>query len=217
MDAQVEDDGADVELIPDSERLNFPALKPRDLTNQPKEKTISPYPSHRMTPLKKNWMQIYTPLVDYLKLQVRMNVRRKAVEIRTCKETEDTGAIQKGADFVKAFTLGFEIADAVALLRLDDLYIDTFETKDVKTLNGDNLSRAVGRMVGKDGRTKFAIENASRTRIVVADCKIHILGSFSNIKIARDAVVALILGASPGKGIQQASYHCSESKGEVLI
>ena len=29
--------------------------------------------------------------------------------------------------------------------------------------------------------------------------KIHILGSFQNIKIARDAVVSLILGSPPGK------------------
>ena len=29
--------------------------------------------------------------------------------------------------------------------------------------------------------------------------KIHILGSFQNIKIARDAVVSLIMGAPPGK------------------
>ncbi|KAJ3098601.1 pre-rRNA-processing protein pno1 [Phlyctochytrium planicorne] len=199
LDMEVEDDGGDVELIADSDRPNFPALKPRDLAGQQKEKRSIPIPPHRMTPLKKSWMQLYTPLVEFLKLQVRMNVKRKAVEIRSCKETEDTGAVQKGADFIKAFTLGFEIADALALLRLDDLYIDTFETKDVKTLNGDNLSRAVGRIVGKDGRTKFAIENASKTRIVVADCKIHILGSFNNIKIARDAVVALIMGASPGK------------------
>ena len=29
---------------------------------------------------------------------------------------------------------------------------------------------------GKDGKTRFAIENASKTRIVLADQKIHILG-----------------------------------------
>ncbi|KAI8989718.1 hypothetical protein BD414DRAFT_485008 [Trametes punicea] len=154
---------------------------------------------HRMTPLKKEWVNIFSPLTEMLQLQVRMNVQRKCVEIRTSKHTKDIGAIQKGADFVKAFALGFDVNDAIALLRLDDLYLDSFEIKDVKTLHGDHLSRAIGRIAGQDGKTKFTIENASRTRIVLADTKIHILGSFQNIKIARDAIVSLILGSPPGK------------------
>ena len=128
-----------------------------------------------------------------------MNLRKKAVDVRACDETQDIGSVQKAADFLRAYCLGFEVDDAVSLLRLDDLFIDSFEVKDVKTLHGDNLSRAIGRIVGKDGKTRYTIENTSRTRIVVADTKIHILGSFQNIKIAKDAVVSLIIGASPGK------------------
>ena len=152
-----------------------------------------------MTPLKTYWPKIYPPLVEHLKLQVRMNIAKKAVELRTSSHTTDTGAIQKGADFITAFCLGFDLDDAIALLRLDDLYIQSFEVKDVKNLQGEHLSRAIGRIAGKDGKTKYAIENASRTRIVLADQKVHILGGFKNIHVAREAVVSLILGSPPGK------------------
>lgn len=122
---------------------------------------------------------------------------------QTSEKTESPAAIQKSADFVRAFCLGFEIRDAIALLRLDDLYIDSFEIKDVKTLNGEHMSRAIGRIAGQQGKTKYTIENATRTRIVLADEHIHILGSYSNIAIAKSAIVKLIMGSQPSKVYNQ--------------
>lgn len=156
-------------------------------------------PAHRYTPLRENWEQLLTPLVEYLKLQVRFNTRTRSVEVKTSRHTLDASGLQKGADFIGAFMMGFEPQDAVALLRLDDLYIESFQVTDVKILRGDHLSRAIGRVAGQDGKTRFAIENATRTRIVIADSRIHMLGSYSNIRMARNAICDLILGAPPGK------------------
>lgn len=57
-------------------------------------------------------------------------LKHTAAFLQTCDETEDSGALQKAADFVKAFMLGFAVDDAIALLRLDNLYLDTFEVTD---------------------------------------------------------------------------------------
>ncbi|XP_077302863.1 RNA-binding protein pno1 [Arctopsyche grandis] len=158
-----------------------------------------PVPAHRYTPLKEKWTQIITPIVEHLLLRVRFNLRTRNVEIKIGPETIDIANLQKGADFVKAFVCGFEVEDALALLRLDDLFVESFEIKDVKTLRGDHLGRAIGRLAGKGGRTKFTIENVTKTRIVLADAKIHILGSYQNIQLARRAVCNLILGSPPSK------------------
>jgi RNA-binding protein PNO1 len=41
-----------------------------------------PVPAHRMSPLRRDWVAMYTPMVEHLGLQVRMNERRRCVEIR---------------------------------------------------------------------------------------------------------------------------------------
>ena len=222
--------------IDEEGRPRFPPAQEVEKVHTAESRKVT-IPPHRMTPLKSSWPKIYPPLVEHLKLQVRTNIKAKAVELRTSKHTVDSGALQKGEDFVKAFSLGFDVDDAIALLRLDDLYIETFEIKDVKTLNGEHLGRAIGRIAGKDGKTKFAIENASKTRVVLADQKIHILGGFKNIHVAREAIVSLILGSPPvgvynwlivgrlanifsrslGQGIRKPQDGCKTDEGAFLV
>ena len=88
------------------------------------------------------------------------------MKLKTRQDTPDMSNLQKCADFVHAFMLGFDIADAVALLCLDDLYVDSFKIKDVKGL-------------GRQGQICHR-ELDQDTRCRRADTKIHILGSFVN-------------------------------------
>lgn len=191
----------------DVEEVNGIQGNSKPENSQPKKSKVTanfefrkvPVPRHRYTPLKENWMKIFTPIVEHLKLQVRFNLKTRNVEIRSCQETEDVSNVQKAADFVKAFLYGFDVEDALALLRLENLFVETFDVKDVKTLKGDHLSRAIGRLSGKGGRTKYTIENVTKTRIVLADSRIHVLGSFQNIQVAMKALCNLILGSPPSK------------------
>jgi len=197
----------DAEALP--VKPSFEALSAQEQSGNKVEFRRIVVPQHRMTPLKNAWMSLYTPITEHLKLDMRMNLKTKKVEIKTTADTPNADMLQKAADFVHAYILGFEVRDAIALLRLDDLYVECFQIKDVKTLRGEHLSRAIGRLAGKSGKTKYTIENATKTRIVLADTRIHILGSFQNIRVARDAICSLIMGSPPGKVYSKLRSVCS--------
>jgi len=200
-----ENDDIPIEDLEFNNVIDFEKTTVNELSKKSDLRRI-PVPPHRLTPLRNNWEKIVTTVVENMKLQIRMNTKKKCVEIKTSEHTEDKNSIQRTTDFIKAFMLGFDLNDSIAMLRLEDLYIESFEVKDVKNLAGDHLSRCIGRISGEKGKTKYAVENSTKTRIVLADSRIHILGSFSNIKVARDAVCSLIMGSPPGKVYSQLRF-----------
>jgi len=69
-------------------------------------------PAHRYSPLKKIWMEIYTPVYEQMKIDIRMNLQARKVEFKSQSDTQKF----------------------------------SFEIKDVKILQGEHLSRAIGRL-----------------------------------------------------------------------
>ena len=51
-----------------------------------------PVPPHRYTPLKDNWLKIFTPVVEHLHLQIRFNLKSRNVEIKVEDVTAATNA-----------------------------------------------------------------------------------------------------------------------------
>ncbi|CAA0833247.1 RNA-binding KH domain-containing protein [Striga hermonthica] len=185
----------ELEIMP-PKKPNFDPLKAHEITEgRQAEFRKVPVPAHRLKPLKAAWDIIYNYVYEVMNVDIRMNLKARRVELKNKPETPDIGHLQRCSDFVHAFVLGFELRDAKLMLKHDELYIDSFEIRDVKRLRGEHLSRAVGRLSGKSGKTKFAIENATKTRIVIADTRIHVMGPFARIKIARSCLCSLIMGS----------------------
>uniref|UniRef100_A0A803NB57 RNase H type-1 domain-containing protein n=1 Tax=Chenopodium quinoa TaxID=63459 RepID=A0A803NB57_CHEQI len=126
-------------------RPRFGALRAHEMSDGQVQFRKVGVPPHRYTPLKKAWLEIYNPVYEQMKIDIRMNLKDlkdRKVELKTRADTPDVSNLQKCADFVHAFMLGFDVTDAIALLRVDELYVDSIEIKDVKTLKGDHKSRA---------------------------------------------------------------------------
>eukprot|EP00878_Enallax_costatus_P016344 GHUV01017144.1.p1 GENE.GHUV01017144.1~~GHUV01017144.1.p1 ORF type:complete len:144 (+),score=13.13 GHUV01017144.1:792-1223(+) len=99
-----------VGMVIDDEQLpikpKFSALSAQEQQGGKVEFRRIPVPQNRMTPLKTAWMQLYTPITENLKLDMRMNLKTKKVEIKTTPQTTNPDVLQKAADFVHAFILG---------------------------------------------------------------------------------------------------------------
>lgn len=69
-------------------------------------------------------------MLVYKVIKLRYNLRTRNVEIRCPEENSNKINLQKAEDFVRAFVLGFNINDAIALIRLDHMFLESFEIND---------------------------------------------------------------------------------------
>ena len=63
-------------------QVKFPPISAEKIMDGKFEMRKIHVPPNRFNPLKENWMKIYEPVVNYLKLQIRFNLKSRNVELR---------------------------------------------------------------------------------------------------------------------------------------
>jgi hypothetical protein len=84
MDLNVDEEGEEKEVTQDVMDQIFKPITPKEVYDKKINYRTVKIPPNRLSPLKNQWMEIYKPIVDYLKLQIRFNTKTLNVEIRVC-------------------------------------------------------------------------------------------------------------------------------------
>ncbi|ELA47456.1 hypothetical protein VCUG_01107 [Vavraia culicis subsp. floridensis] len=167
-------------------------------------------PIPKIKAFKEHWMEIYTPLVNVVGLQVRMNLRVPCVDLRV-EDDNNQLHLEKGVQFLNAILDGFTPEQAVNLLKNDTSLIK-FHISEIKRLSGDNVSRAMGRIIGREGKVKSAIEHTMGVCMLVKDDEIFLLGDEEGIKRAKESISRLVLGAHPGSILNKLKVIASKQR-----
>ncbi|KAK4430403.1 RNA-binding protein PNO1 [Sesamum alatum] len=83
-----------------AQKPNFRPLKAHEISDGQIQFRKVSVPPHRYTPLKKAWLEIYTPIYEEMKIDIRMNLKARRVELKTRSDTPTSATSSKCADFV---------------------------------------------------------------------------------------------------------------------
>jgi len=141
----------------------------------------------RLSAIKKNKALLEKALDVSLKIfdnQVAIESRKSSiVEYLTLK-------------ILDAISLGFDVNDALQLKEQDFI----LKKIDIKTLAKDSRVHVIiGRIIGRQGRTKHLLEKLTECAVVVSGHVVGIIGRTDNVDVASHAICALIRGSPQSK------------------
>ena len=125
-------------------------------------------------------------------LNVKLYIQGKNISI-DAKNGVDEYAAEK---VIEAMNLGFTCNQAL-ILKDENFVLDKVNIKDI-TKRYD-LGRVRGRIIGKQGKTKKAIQNLSECFICVHDNTVGIIGRAEEIEKTIQAITSLIQGSKQSK------------------
>ena len=110
-------------------------------------------------------------------------------------------------DVIKAVGRGFNPDKAMKLLDDEDMYFESIDIKDVIGDRQNQVVRARGRLIGKDGKTRKLIEDLADVYMSVYGNTVSLIGNSISLPIAKNAIEMLLHGSE-----HSTVYHYLESQ-----
>ena len=110
-------------------------------------------------------------------------------------------------DVIKAVGRGFNPDKAMKLLDDEDMYFESIDIKDVIGDRQNQVVRARGRLIGKDGKTRKLIEDLADVYMSVYGTTVSLIGNSISLPIAKNAIEMLLHGSE-----HSTVYHYLESQ-----
>jgi ribosomal RNA assembly protein len=100
----------------------------------------------------------------------------------------------KAIEIISAISKGFSPERAYRLLKED--LLDLLDIRDYAGKSSNSIQRIKGRIIGKAGNTRKTIEDLTGASISVYGHNVGLIGSFEEIRIAREAIKMISKGSS---------------------
>merc|ERR1711890_65082 len=104
---------------------------------------------YNLNTIKKNWLKIYE--ITKFDIQIKMDVKNRKIDLRI-ENNKDSILLERSKIYIESIILGFK-PKSNDLLNYD-LNLIKFRITEKKKMNEKNISRAIGRVVGSEGKVK---------------------------------------------------------------
>lgn len=129
-----------------------------------------------------------------LSVDLKIDSESGDVAIRLKKDARDPFYLFRAKDVVIAIGRGFSPEHAFRMLQDEDEMLEVIDLRDTFGRSLSDVMRVKGRIIGKEGKTRRAIEEMSGVGLSVYGHTVSIIGDADQVEIAREAVMLLIKG-----------------------
>ncbi|KAA0004561.1 MAG: RNA-processing protein [Thermoplasmata archaeon] len=149
--------------------------------------------------------------------EVKKSIEEQGVELNIDSKSGDVSIKSDDAvkeldaqNVVKAIGRGFSPQNAMLLFR-DDHYFELIDMRDYVGKRAKHIHRVAGRIIGKGGKTRAAIEHATGAKISVYGTTVGVIGKVDGIDVAMKAIEMLLSGSN-----HSTVYHFLEKERERM-